>query len=415
MEELFNLIVVGGGASGFMAAITAAEEGSTSIAVLEQTTKMLEKVRISGGGRCNVTNACWETRELASNYPRGSKALLGAFSRFSTGDAMDWFQKRGLELKIEEDGRIFPKSNSSNEVIKCLEETANSLGVQCLKALKVKTIKKLNNETFKLECQNNKVFLAKRVLIATGGSLAGKTIAHDLGHQLIKAVPSLFTFKINAPWLTSCSGISVDRVNLKLIANNKQFKQFGRILITHWGLSGPAILKLSAFAARDLNLDNYKSNLFLNWVNNEFENVKNILEYYRSNFPNNSIKKHYPFNSLPRRLWISFLDNVDIEPDSKWSSLSNSKKEYLSRVLTKNHHLIIGKGPFGEEFVTAGGINLKEIDFKSMESRICKGLYFAGEILDIDGVTGGFNFQNCWTSGWIAGRAIAHSEKPNQG
>ncbi len=411
MEETFDLIVVGGGASGFMSAITAAEERTSSIAILEETSKTLEKVRISGGGRCNVTNACWDTRELTSNYPRGKKALLGAFSRFSTGDAINWFEERGLELKVEEDGRIFPKSNSSKEVIKCLQKASIALGVQCLTGVKVKTINKLSDKTFQLECQNKKFFFAKRVLIATGGSPSGKRIAHNLGHQLINAVPSLFTFKLNAKWLTSCSGISVDRVNLRLISNDNQFEQFGRVLITHWGLSGPAVLKLSSFAARDLNLDKYKSSLCINWIDKDYNEINKLLEFYRSRYSSDSLKKYYPFDQLPRRLWVAFLENLDIDPNLKWSNFSNLKKDLLCKYLTKNNQLIIGKGPFGEEFVTAGGINLKEIDLKSMESLVCKGLYFSGEVLNIDGVTGGFNFQHCWTSGWIAGRAIASSKK----
>ncbi len=410
MEATFDLIVVGGGASGFMAAITAAEKRASSIAVLEETSKTLEKVRISGGGRCNVTNACWDPRELATNYPRGEKALLGAFSRFSTGDAIDWFEKRGLELKIEDDGRIFPKSNSSTEVIHCLHKASKASGIKCLTGVKVNTVKKLSNKIFQLECQNKQFFFAKRVLIATGGRPSGKKIANDLGHQLINTVPSLFTFKLNAKWLTSCSGISVDKVRLKLIANGKQFEQFGRILITHWGLSGPATLKLSAFAARDLSLDKYNSNLSINWVNKDFNEVKKLLESYRSSFPTYSIKKYYPFNDIfPRRLWFAFLEKLNIEKNLKWSNFSNLKRDLACKYLTKNQQLIIGKGPFGEEFVTAGGINLNEIDLKSMESLICKGLYFAGEVLNVDGVTGGFNFQHCWTSGWIAGRAISRS------
>ena len=406
-NTFIEFAVVGGGAAGFMGAIKAAEDGVRSVFIFEATTKTLEKVRISGGGRCNVTNACWDPSELVTNYPRGEMPLIGAFSRFATGDAFEWFQKRGVKLIIEEDGRIFPQSNTSKEVISCLHNSAEKAGVIQFVKKSVKEVKVLGEKGFFLKCKDESVFHAKKVLIATGGSPSGKKLAAGLGHQVIPPVPSLFGFKITSPWLNSCSGISIDNVKLKLICSNHVFKEEGRILITHRGLSGPAILKLSAFAARQLYSSKYKASLEINWVNKTDELIRQLLNSYRINYPSIQVKKIYPFSSLPKRLWLSFLNQCNISSDIRWSSLSKSKGNLLSESLTKNSHLMKDRGPFGEEFVTAGGVSLNEVNFQSMESTLCRGLYFAGEVLDVDGVTGGFNFQHCWTSGWIAGGAIA--------
>ncbi|KGG16582.1 MULTISPECIES: NAD(P)/FAD-dependent oxidoreductase [unclassified Prochlorococcus] len=407
MKRTFDLIVIGGGAAGFMAAITAAEHGIHSVCLLEATSKTLEKVRLSGGGRCNITNACWEPRDLVEHYPRGQKELLGPFSRFAAGDAMTWFSEKGLDLEIEIDGRIFPKSNSSLEVIKCLKSAALLAGVQCFTNSKVESVKKNSDEKFQLECRNNVSFNSKKILIATGGGPSGKKIAAQLGHKTIPSVPSLFSLQLNTLWLKTCAGIAVNEVNVSLVCNGKLFEQSGSMLITHWGLSGPVILKLSAFAALDLNSDKYKSKLYIGWSNNDIETTKRILKKHRYKYASYTLKRHKPFNNIPNRIWLALLKSLKIEDQIRWADLSKLQEENLCQNLAKNLHIVKGKGPFGEEFVTAGGINLKEVYLKSMESRICKNLYFAGEILNIDGVTGGFNFQHCWTSGWIAGKAIA--------
>ncbi len=391
-----------------MGAITAAEEGLNSVAIFESTSKTLEKVRISGGGRCNVTNACWESKDLARNYPRGEKALLGAFSRFSTGDAVEWFKEKGLHLTIEKDGRMFPRSNSSIEVIRCLQDAAQKAGIKCLTGLDIQKVESLGiNKGFRIKSRTKGFFYAKRILLATGGSPTGKKIASELGHKVIQAVPSLFTFKIASSWLKTCAGIAVDDVKIKLKVKDKMFEQYGRILITHWGLSGPAILKLSAFAARDLNLEKYNAKLFINWSSQNIKDAQDLLNLCRKDLSNKKIKNHHPFRNIPKRLWLSILKSIQLNPDINWSNLSKSHGNSLYKALTNNDHIISGKGPFGEEFVTAGGINLNEIKPNTMESRICRNLYFAGEILNVDGVTGGFNFQHCWTSGWIAGQSIA--------
>ncbi len=412
-KECIGLTVIGGGAAGFMAAITAAESGVTSVKVLESTSQILEKVRISGGGRCNVTHACWDPNELIVNYPRGEKALRGAFSRFATGDAKAWFEEKGLELIIEKDGRIFPKSNSSNEVIKCLKNAALRAGVNYSTQMEVMEILYIDHkEGFKIKCRNNKVLYTKKVLLATGGKANGKKIAKQLGHEIVNSVPSLFTFKLTAQWLKACSGIAIDKVSLRLKINKKVYEQSGRILITHWGLSGPAVLKLSAFAARDLYNYKYKALLTINWSDYDIYQARELLLGCRREFKSKSLKNLNPFKNIPNRIWLSILKSINISPATKWSTLSKKDLHYLCEAITNNNHSIIGKGPFGEEFVTAGGIDLKDICFKSMESRKCEGLYFAGEIINVDGVTGGFNFQHCWTSGWLAGKAIAKVLSP---
>tara|TARA_Y100001968_G_scaffold319000_1_gene349964 strand:- start:1740 stop:2984 length:1245 start_codon:yes stop_codon:yes gene_type:complete len=406
-QEKFDLVVVGGGAAGYMGAITAAEEGVAAVLVLELSIKTLEKVLISGGGRCNVTNACWDPSDLVTHYPRGKKSLFGAFSRFAAGDAVDWFNRRGLELIIEDDGRLFPRSNSSKDVVSCLKESASKCGVICLTKKSVIDIKVLSNGNFILHCKDGSSFYTKTVLLATGGSLSGKKLALQLGHKLIPSVPSLFSFRINSSWMQSCAGIAVENVKIKLFIENKIFTEQGIVLITHKGLSGPAILRLSAFAARELYYNKYKATIEINWLNNTNESIKDLLSQYRISYSNRSLNRINPFENLPKRLWVSFLNQNDISSKKNWSSFSRVDENRLSEFLCRNSHKLIGKGPFGDEFVTAGGVALEEVNFQTMRSKITNNLFFAGEVLDIDGVTGGFNFQHCWTSGWIAGRAIS--------
>tara|TARA_Y100001968_G_scaffold17086_2_gene13587 strand:- start:3835 stop:5079 length:1245 start_codon:yes stop_codon:yes gene_type:complete len=404
-----NLAVIGGGAAGFMGAITAAEGGAKSVFIFELMSHTLEKVRISGGGRCNVTHACWDPKDLVPNYPRGEVPLIGAFSRFATGDALAWFEDRGLELISEEDGRIFPKSNSSKDVIKCLHDSAKRAGVICSTQMKVENIDSLGQTGFRLKFNDGSVIYSKKVLIATGGHPSGKKLAFKLGHEIIPSAPSLFGFKIDSHSLGDCAGISVDKVQLKLLCGKRLFKEEGRVLITHKGLSGPGIFRLSAFAARDLYDKKYKALLEINWVNQTHDSMKRLFEAYRRDYPKNTLFNNHPFQSIPKRMWVSFLHQINLLPSKRWSSFSKLEEKRLTENLIKKEYRIFAKGPFGEEFVTAGGVNLEQVNMKSMESRLCKGLYFAGEVLDIDGVTGGFNFQHCWTSGWIAGEEIAKS------
>ena len=401
---LTDIVVIGGGAAGFMGAITAIKKGLGSVVILEGTLKVLEKVRISGGGRCNLTNSCWDISNLVNNYPRGEKQLIGLFSRFSTTDAFDWFQKQGLTLKVENDGRVFPLSDSSDDVIKCLTNVAKDSGIKVFTNSYVKQIIK-TNQGFDVLVKGSNNFKAKNILICTGGHPSGRRLAKSLGHSIIQPVPSLFSFSTSENSLKSCSGITLD-VKIKLTVSKKKFTETGSILITHKGFSGPVILRLSAFSARNLHTNNYKGEFIINWLSMNENEVRTKIDLYKLENGKKFVLKNKPFNHLPRSLWKSLLLSEAIDSNLKWADLSKYEKESLVKCLTMKSYSIISRGPFGEEFVTAGGVSLKEINFKTMESKICKGLFFAGEVLDIDGITGGFNFQHCWTSGCVAGNAI---------
>ncbi len=411
-DQRADLIIIGGGASGFMGAITAAEEGVSSVLILEATTKPLEKVAMSGGGRCNLTNACWDPKELVNSYPRGQRPLLGLFSRFASGDAVAWFEEKGLKLVEEEDGRMFPVSNSSSQVVECLLKAAFSAGVNLFTRKSVKHLEYVDVDNFSVHCQDGSKFLAKRILIATGGHPSGRKLASNLSHRIVLPVPSLFTFTIDATPLTNCSGIALNNVEIQLSVGRRKFEDRGRLLITHWGLSGPSILRLSAFAARDLFDNKYKASLTVNWLGCHYDFAKQVLRDYRIEKALSSIASAKPFTQLPKRLWTILLQQADINQETRWANFSSKEEHRLLIELLSSHYFIKGRGPFGEEFVTAGGVNLDDVQLRTMESRLCKGLYFSGELLDIDGLTGGFNFQHCWTSGWLAGKAIADSLQP---
>tara|TARA_B100000700_G_scaffold331319_1_gene463133 strand:- start:3595 stop:4845 length:1251 start_codon:yes stop_codon:yes gene_type:complete len=402
-----DFTVVGGGAAGFMAAITAAESGVKNIFVLEATSKVLEKVRISGGGRCNVTHASWVPKDLAVNYPRGKVHLLGPFSKFATGDVVSWFAEHGLLLLEEKDGRMFPESNKSSDVVKCLRDSAIEAGVVILTNKNVVRIKSNSTYNFEVITKTGEVINSKNVLIATGGSRIGKELAESLGHNIKRSVPSLFSFCLKQNLLSQCVGISIDNVSLKLIANNKTFLDNGSILITHKGLSGPAILRLSAFAANELYEVNYKSKLYINWINETNASVTKLFNRFRYDFGRKKLFSSSPYVLLPKRLWLNFLVQSDIENSARWADLRLKQEKNLINLLINSQYLIFAKGPYGEEFVTAGGVNLDEVNLACMQSKLCKGLFFAGEILNIDGITGGFNFQHCWTSGWLVGKAVS--------
>ncbi len=399
-----DLIVVGGGASGFMGAITAVSSGLKSVIILEGTTKVLEKVRISGGGRCNITNSCGDVSNLVNNYPRGEKQLKGLFSRFSTKEAFDWFQERGLKLKVEKDGRVFPLSDSSNEVITCLSELARNAGIKVFTDLHVQQISN-TNIGFTLVAKGNKTFNAKNILLCTGSHPSGRKLAKSLGHSIISPVPSLFSFCTTTANLQSCSGVSIN-AHIKLLVNKKKYSETGPILITHLGFSGPAILRLSAFAARTLHANKYLAELRVNWLCMNENDVRSKINLYKQENGRKIVFKSKPFECLPKSLWKALLLSINIDKQLKWADLSRSDKECIVKSLTQKCYSIKSRGPYGDEFVTAGGIPLQEVNFKTMESKICKGLFFAGEVMDIDGITGGFNFQHCWTSGWIAGKGI---------
>ena len=405
--DVSDLVIIGGGASGFMTAITAAENGVKKIKILESSSKLLEKVRISGGGRCNVTNACWIPNELIDNYPRGGKKLLESLSRFATGDVLAWFKERGLELKIENDLRVFPVSDSSIDVVNCLKKNAIKSGVTINIKKSVRKITRKDSCYFKVYFTEQEFIFARKILIATGGHPSGYKLAASLGHTIIKPVPSLFTFTSRNKDLKQCAGVSLRNVRLKIIINQKILENYGDLLITHWGFSGPGILKLSAIAARDLYFSNYKCKLLIRWSELAYEDLLKKINDLRELKGKSNLINSRPLPNLTKRLWIFLLDKIGIDKEKRWSEISSSDKKNIIKVLLDDEYFISAKGPFGEEFVKSGGVTLEEVNFRTMESIICPGLYFSGEVLNVDGITGGFNFQHCWTSGWIAGNSIA--------
>ena len=403
----FDLVVVGGGAAGFMTAVTAAENGVKRIIILEGSSKLMEKVRISGGGRCNVTNASWIPSELAENYPRGGIKLLESFNRFAAGDVFDWFEKRGLNLKIEADNRVFPVSDSSLDVISCLKKNAINKGVEISTKFFVKEILKTSDNLFTIFNSEKISIIAKNIILSTGGHPSGHKLAKNFGHSIIRPVPSLFTFSTKETKLNECSGVSVKNIDIEIQLNNKSFKNRGDLLITHWGFSGPAVLKLSSIAARELFDQKYKFNLIIRWSNLEYKELKEKIDNLKFNNGKLNLINLRPLPLLTKRLWVFLLNKMEINKDKKWSDLLANEREKMINSLLKDKYIISSKGPFGEEFVTSGGVSINEVNFKSMESLICPGLFFSGEVLDVDGITGGFNFQHCWTSGWLAGQSVS--------
>jgi hypothetical protein len=406
-----KVIVIGGGAAGLFGAITCATDNpGASVILLEAGNQPLAKVRISGGGRCNVTHHCFDPAQLAQNYPRGGKALRGAFTRFQPKDTVEWFESRGVKLKTEADGRMFPVTDNSQTIIDCLMQQAAKNGVKLQTGSAVKSIcynlDRAEQFNFKVTLKNGEIITADRVLIATGSNPLGYRFAKNLKHSIELPVPSLFTFNIKDLRIKDLAGVSVANARIKLGSGKNKLEQTGAVLITHWGLSGPAILKLSAWAARFLAEAKYHSSLQINWLPKyNLETLKQYLLEIKSDNAHKKISSNCPVD-LPKRLWQSLLSYVGISPDKTWAQLSKVELNKLIIELVQGEYKITGKGAFKEEFVTCGGVSLKEIDFKTMESKICPGLYFAGEILDIDGVTGGFNFQSAWTTSWLAGNAM---------
>jgi predicted Rossmann fold flavoprotein len=403
----FHLVVIGGGAAGFFGAIAAAEAyPHHHVTLLEAGRSPLAKVAISGGGRCNVTHACFDPRQLVQRYPRGSKALLGAFSRFQPQDTVAWYTQRGVALKTEADGRMFPVSDRAETIIECLEESAAQAGVRVRTGALVQQVEVLDSQ-FSIELKSGEWLRGDRLLLATGSHPVGYRIARQLGHRLEPPVPSLFTFNIRDSNLHDLAGIAVDPVQIKLwTSDSKPIEQSGALLVTHWGLSGPAILKLSAWGARLLHASRYQATIQINWLPGETPDpVYHRLVHLKSDQPRRAIA-NFEAIPLPRRLWGYLLQRANLDPTTRGADLSKKSLRHLATELTQGRYSVSGKGVFKEEFVTCGGVALAEVNFKTMESRRCPGLYFAGEILDIDGITGGFNFQSAWTTGWIAGQSM---------
>ena len=427
MTNPLTVVVVGGGAAGFFGAITCATaHPHTRVTLLEAGRKPLEKVRISGGGRCNVTHHCFDPLQLVQNYPRGGKSLRGAFTRFQPKDTVAWFESQGIHLKTEADGRMFPVTDNSETIVNCLLKAAAIAGVKLRTGVPVKSVSSAHlnlkskkpplerelKERFEIELKNGEVLRCDCVLVATGSNPLGYRWAKDLGHKIEPPVPSLFTFNIADPRLQGLAGISVENVCVSLSETGKtKLEQTGPLLITHWGVSGPAVLKLSAWGARILHEHRYQMSLLINWVPQyNRETLRQYLLEIKSQIPKRKISGYCPL-PLSKRLWQRLVTLMGINAQTPWAELSKKFLNKLVQELTQGKYLIQGKGVFKEEFVTCGGISLKEINFKTMESKCCPGLYFAGEILDIDGVTGGFNFQSAWTTSWLAGQAMGNNEQ----
>lgn len=400
----FNIGIIGGGAAGFFCAVElAATNPQHNIAILEKSDKLLSKVKISGGGRCNITNACFNVNELIKNYPRGNKELKSVFHKFNPADTIKWFESRNVKLKTEKDKRIFPESNKSETVINMFLNETKKYKIEIIKNYSVKEIKKTTNG-FTVNPESKFALNFDKLVIATGGNSKPEfyKMFENLGHTIIPPAPSLFTFNVEKHLLKGLEGISVEKARVKIV--NTKLSQKGAILITHWGFSGPVILILSSFIARDLLKTNYNYKIEINWIP-EIKDIKKSLTEIKEKHENQKISSHPHFN-LPLRLWKRFTELAGIKKELKWTETSKEKLYNIEKILTENTYHINGKTTFKEEFVTAGGISLKEINFKTMESKICKGLYFAGEVLDIDGITGGFNFQSCWSTAYIVSKSI---------
>ncbi|MGB2129264.1 MAG: NAD(P)/FAD-dependent oxidoreductase [Flavicella sp.] len=399
-----NIVIVGGGAAGFFTAITAKENNpDLNVVILEKGKDVLQKVKISGGGRCNVTHACFVPKDLTEFYPRGKKELLGPFHQFMTGDTMEWFESRGVPLKIEKDNRIFPESNSSQSIIDCFQALVEKLGIQVLCNHGVNKVEKTNTG-WQLHTDKG-AFLADQLVIAAGSSKRVWELVKTLNHSVVSPVPSLFTFNIKDKRLTDLLGTSVPNATVRI--ENTKLEASGPLLITHWGLSGPAVLKLSAFGARLLHEMNYEYTVRVNWLSMPFQQALQALQKQKKQQAKKQMILRSPFEAITKRLWERLVTIIDIDEKSRWADLSNKQLEALASQLTDGLFKASGKSTFKDEFVTAGGVDLKEINFKRFESRLHKDLFFAGEVLNIDAVTGGFNFQNAWTGGYIIGNVLA--------
>jgi len=402
MNSNFDIIIVGGGAAGFFSAINIVEKNpKLKVAILERGKTVLEKVRISGGGRCNVTHACFVPNDLVKFYPRGEKELRGPFHQFCSGDTIEWFERHGVELKIEEDGRMFPTSDNSQTIIDCFLSATQKLGIQIVTGQSVQSIFKAENY-WKVET-NHETFACEKLIMTTGSNPKIWDMLTELGHNIVSPVPSLFTFNIKDSRIKDLMGLSAFA---KVKVKGSKLEASGPLLITHWGMSGPGILRLSAWGARELFDKNYQFILQVNWLTDmTFEEAMDTLKELKQEHAKKTVSKKSPFE-LPNRLWESLVFASEIDSERKWADLSKKQLTDLANQLTNGEFQVNGKSTFKEEFVTAGGIDLKEINFKTMESKLHKNLFFAGEIVNVDAITGGFNFQNAWTSGFIVANAM---------
>jgi predicted Rossmann fold flavoprotein len=407
IQPNWDIVIAGGGPAGFFAAIRCAElNPRLRILILEKASQTLGKVLISGGGRCNVTHACFDPAQLITYYPRGANELRGAFSRYQPMDTVEWYQSRGVRLKTEPDGRIFPVSDSSETIAEALREAVKKAGVQVRTGSTLLSVEKDLKNGFRLEVRSEaKSFSlqAKKLLIATGSDRKTLEIIQSLGHTIEEPVPSLFTFNVKDARIAGLAGVAVENVTLKM----ESIIQRGPILITHWGLSGPAVLRVSAWGARELYEKKYHAKLIVNWLGDyDFDKALDVLQRSRE-WQENTRKKvstQQAFSQIPTSLWKQLVHFIG---DKNWGDVSKAELRRLAEELTGGEFMIMGKGQFKDEFVTCGEVKLNEVDFKTMQSRFVPDLFFAGEVLNIDGLTGGFNFQSAWTTGWLAGSALA--------
>lgn len=403
-----QIIIIGGGAAGFFAAINAAEMNpGAKIIILEKSNKLLAKVRISGGGRCNVTNHCFDVNELVKNYPRGSKELKQVFSRFNVSDTIAWFKKHGVELKTEPDNRMFPVTDSSETIIDCFMFLTKKYGIEIRvneEVLEITQNTEQQNEKWLSVVTDKNKYDANAVVCSSGGHNQKKNyfFIEKTGHTISQLIPSLFTINLPGNEIKELMGLSVRNATVRVEGTKHTYT--GPVLITHWGLSGPAVLKLSAFAAKDFFDLNYNANILINWTGDlNSELVSSELVSWMSE---KSLIVNTPLYEIPKRLWAFLLWKAEIPDNKPWNELGKKQMNKLSQLLTADVYEMKGKTTFKEEFVTSGGVNLKEIDFKTMESKLMPGLYFCGEVLDIDGITGGFNFQNAWSTAFVAASSL---------
>jgi len=407
LQSNWDVVIAGGGPAGFFAAIRCAElNAGLRVLILEKASQTLGKVLISGGGRCNVTHACFDPARLVAYYPRGGNELRGAFSRFQPGDTVQWFESRNVKLKTEPDARMFPVSDSSETIAEALRDAAKKAGVQVRTGSSILSVEKAPKNGFRLEVRSETKALSlqtRKLLIATGSDRKTLEIIQSLGHTVEDPVPSLFTFNVKDERIAGLAGVSVENVTLKM----ESILQHGPILITHWGLSGPAVLRVSAWGARELYERKYHARLIVNWLGDySFDQALDVLQRNKE-WQENTRKKvsaQQAFSQIPARLWKQLVHFIG---DKNWGDVSKAELRRLAQELTSGEFMIDGKGQFKDEFVTCGGVKLNEVDFKTMQSRFVPDLFFAGEVLNIDGLTGGFNFQSAWTTGWLAGNALA--------
>jgi predicted Rossmann fold flavoprotein len=399
-----TVAILGGGASGFFCAANL-DSSKYDILILEQQGEVLQKVKISGGGRCNVSHACFDARELVKFYPRGSKELLSVFSKFQPGDTMQWFEDRGVPLKIEADNRMFPESNSSQSIINALLNEVNAKQGLIHTKTTIKEIKK-QGDAYTI-ITNNGDFDADIVVFSTGSSGKSWKILQDLGHTLVKAVPSLFTFNCKDPLLTDLPGTSFEWANITI--KELKTEEQGPLLITHWGLSGPAILKISAWKARELSEMDYQFDIVINFINQSIAEAEELFSDYKIQHPKKQLGQSKIF-SITQRFWQKIIEVSNINPEKQIAQLNKREIQLLVENLCKKKLKIIGKSTFKHEFVTAGGVELKEINFKTMSSKLLDHFYLSGEVLNIDAVTGGFNFQACWSEAWIIAQDLNQKE-----